>query len=73
MYSIHGSIRGKKLPLVYSLLPNKEQETYEELFTIVKQHVERKPKFITIDFEKAAENEFGIIFPQCDIWLFLPF
>ena len=56
------------MPLVHLLLPTKEQETYEELFTIVKQHVERKPKFITIDFEKAAENAFGIIFPQCDIF-----
>ncbi|CAF1552573.1 unnamed protein product [Rotaria sp. Silwood1] len=67
MYSIHGSIRGKNLPLVYSLLPNKNQETYEEVFTIVKQHIERKPKYITIDFEKAAENAFGVIYPQCDI------
>ncbi|CAF3759513.1 unnamed protein product [Rotaria sordida] len=39
MYSIHGSIRGKKLPLLYSLLPNKDQKTYEELFRIVAQHV----------------------------------
>ncbi|CAF0792846.1 unnamed protein product [Rotaria sordida] len=38
MYSIHGSIRGKKLPLLYSLLPNKDQKTYEELFRIVAQH-----------------------------------
>jgi hypothetical protein len=33
MYSIHGSIREKRLPLVYSLLPdNTKEETYEELF-----------------------------------------
>ncbi|CAF4830685.1 unnamed protein product, partial [Rotaria sp. Silwood2] len=48
-------------------LPNKNQETYEELFTIVKQHIERKPKYLTIDFEKAAENAFGVIYPQWDI------
>ena len=68
MYSIHGSVRGKKLPLVHSLSPNKNQETYEELFRIVKQHVERKPKCITIDFEKAAENAFGALYPKCDIF-----
>ena len=68
MYSIHSSVRGKKLPLVYSLLPNKNQETYAELFGIVKQHVERKPKYITIDFEKAAENAFGDLYPECDIF-----
>ncbi|CAF1466004.1 unnamed protein product, partial [Rotaria sordida] len=68
MYSVHGSIRGKSLPLVYSLLPNKDQETYEELFKIVKQHVTRKPKYISVDFEKAAENAFGVIYPQCEIF-----
>ncbi|CAF3293474.1 unnamed protein product, partial [Rotaria sp. Silwood2] len=43
-------------------------KTYEELFTIVKQHVEHKLKYVTIDFEKAAENAFSVIFPQCDIF-----
>ena len=63
MYSIHGVLREKTLPLLYSLLPNKKQETYEKLFRIVQQHVQRKPTFITIDFEKAAENAFAIVFP----------
>ncbi|CAF1153140.1 unnamed protein product [Rotaria sordida] len=67
MYSIHGSIRGKKLPLLYSLLPNKDKKTYEELFRIVAQHVRRKPDYITIDFEKAAENAFNVIYPECEI------
>ena len=67
MYSIHGLIRGKTLPLLYSLLPNKNQRTYEELFRIVEQHVQRKPTFITIDFEKAAENAFTTVFSQCEI------
>ncbi|CAF4536466.1 unnamed protein product, partial [Rotaria sp. Silwood2] len=68
MYSIHGSIRGKSLPLVYSLLPNKDEKAYEELFKIVKQHVTRKPKYLSIDFEKAAENSFGVIYPECEIF-----
>jgi hypothetical protein len=38
MYSIHGLIRGKTLPLLYSLLPNKNRGIYEELFRIVEQH-----------------------------------
>ncbi|CAM2725597.1 unnamed protein product [Rotaria socialis] len=66
MYAIHGSIRWEKLALVYSFLPNKKQETYEELFTIVKQHIESKPRHITIAFEKAAENLYVVIFHQCD-------
>ena len=40
MYSIHGLFHGKTLSLLYSLLPNKKQETYEELFRIVQQHVQ---------------------------------
>ena len=68
MYSIHGLFHGKTFPLVYSLLPNKKQETYEESFRIVQQHVQRKPKFITIDFDKAAGNAFAVVFPQSKIF-----
>ena len=68
MYSIHGLFHGKTFSLLYPLLPNKKQETYEELFRIVQQHVQRKPKFITIDFEKTAENAFAVVFPQSKIF-----
>jgi hypothetical protein len=67
MYSIHGLIRGKTLPLVYALLPNKNQQTYETLFRTVGQHIQNKPTFITIDFEKAAENAFATLFSPCEI------
>ena len=67
MYSIHGFLHGKTLSLLYSLLPNNKQETYEKLFHIVQQHVQRKPTFITMDFEKAAEKTFAIVFPQSKI------
>ena len=67
MYSIRDLLRGKTLPLLYSLLPNKKQEAYEKLFRVVQQHVQRKPTFITIDFEKAAENAFATVFPQSKI------
>ena len=67
MYSIHGLRLGKILPLLYSLLSNKNQETCEKLFRIVQQHVQRKPTFITIDFEKAAENALTMAFSQSKI------
>ncbi|CAF1420378.1 unnamed protein product [Adineta steineri] len=66
--SVHGSIRGKSLPLVYALLPNKDQPIYEQLFKIIAQHVTRKPKYISIDFEKAAGNAFAVIYPNCEIF-----
>ncbi|CAF4155912.1 unnamed protein product, partial [Rotaria sordida] len=65
MYTVHGLIDGKTLPLVFSLLPNKKQESYETLFRIIQQHVQRMPCYITTDFEKGAENAFGVIYPQC--------
>ena len=64
MYSIHGLIRGEKLPLVYSHLPNKKQATDEELFRII----ERKLKYATTEFEKGAANVFSVVFPQCDVF-----
>jgi hypothetical protein len=67
MYTVHGLIDGKTLPLFFSLLPNKKQESYETLFRIIKQHVQRVPCYITIDFEKGAENAFGVIYPQCQV------
>ena len=67
MYSIHGSVGGKSVPLVYALLPNKKQTSYEELFRVVDQHVSNKPTHITIDFEKGAENALALVFPSCQI------
>ncbi|CAF1542487.1 unnamed protein product, partial [Rotaria sp. Silwood1] len=67
-YSIHGLIRGKTLPLIYSLLPNKKEETYETLFRVVQQHVQRVPRYITIDFEKGAENASAVVYPQSQIF-----
>ena len=67
MYSIHGLVRGKTLPLVYGLVANKEQRTYEEYFRTVAQHIQNKPLFITIDFDKGAQNAFAAVFAQCEI------
>ena len=51
MYLIHGTVHGKTIPLVYALLRNKQQSSYEELFRIVDQNISNKPTHITIDFE----------------------
>ncbi|CAF5128369.1 unnamed protein product, partial [Rotaria sp. Silwood1] len=40
---------------------------YETLFRVVQQHVQRVPRYITIDFEKGAENAFAIVYPQSQI------
>ncbi|CAF4496803.1 unnamed protein product, partial [Didymodactylos carnosus] len=56
LYTIHGYIRGKTVPLVFCILPNKTQATYEEVFTEINTHLENLPHHINLDFEKAAEN-----------------
>ncbi|CAF4541237.1 unnamed protein product, partial [Didymodactylos carnosus] len=56
LYTIHGFIRGRSVPLVYALLPGKSEAVYGELFNVLVQNVSKHPKSITIDFEKAVEN-----------------
>lgn len=54
------------LPVVYALLPNKMQETYERLLGVVKDARDgMDPANITIDFEKAVINAIEICFPEC--------
>ncbi|CAF0913032.1 unnamed protein product [Didymodactylos carnosus] len=56
LYTIHGFIRGRSVPLVYALLPGKSEAVYGELFNVLVQNVNKHPKSITIDFERAVEN-----------------
>ena len=49
-------MNGKNLPMVYALLPNKQETTYNIFFSIIKEEILTDPKSITTDFEKAALN-----------------
>ena len=52
VYTIHGVIENAVIPLVYALLPNKTQDTYEKLFGCLEQF----GKKVVIDFEAAVRN-----------------
>lgn len=74
IYTILGSIGSgaamRYLPLVYTLLPNKSEDTYtralEELTKIAeKNHVDLDPEVAMTDFERAAINAIGAVFPDC--------
>ena len=52
VYTIHGTVEGYHIPLVYALLPDKKEETYQKLFNLLPQGCKR----ITIDFEVAVRN-----------------
>ena len=52
VYTIHGLIENAVIPLVYALLPNKTQDTYEKLFGCLEQF----GKNVVLDFEAAVCN-----------------
>ncbi|CAF1149113.1 unnamed protein product, partial [Didymodactylos carnosus] len=56
LYTIHGFMRGRSVPLVYALLPGKSEAVYGELFNVLLQNVSKHPKLITVDSEKAVEH-----------------
>ena len=53
IYTIHASIEGCLIPIVYALLPDKKESTYCRLLSILKVD---SPKRVTIDFEVAVRN-----------------
>lgn len=68
LYTIHAFIENKMFPLVYALLPNKSQRTYERFLDIVKHRSETiqcriSPDYIFTDFERAAQNALNLTFP----------
>lgn len=72
MYTMHGEVGGHVFPLVYSLTVRRTQESYERIFTHLRQHAiqlgkELKPERFVVDFELAAINSVKSIFPQTAI------
>ena len=63
LYTIHVKISTNKnptiKPLVYALMSNKTESSYESLFNFIKHSAERRghpiaPKYIITDFERSA-------------------
>lgn len=67
LYTIHIIINNKDLPMLYALLPNKKQKTYVALFKMIKKYINKNPKSINIDFEKAVMNSVRKVF-DCKIY-----
>ena len=58
LWVIHGLYRGRVLPFVFCLLPDKQQQTYGRAIALVIANLPTRPTTIIIDFEKAVENSF---------------
>lgn len=68
IYTVHGLTAAGITPLIYCLLPNKLQFTYERLFTILKESIpDINPHIFQTDFEIAAMNAAQSAFPSANI------
>ena len=56
-------LNGKNLPVVYALLCNKKEETYNKLFNMLNHYVTNQPNNILTDFEKAVLNALRLAYP----------
>ena len=67
LYVLHGPIGECTIPLVYAFLETKDQETYNELFTVIQRESLRRnhlfmPPVIHIDFELAVINAYRALY-----------
>jgi len=72
LYCIHGEIQGQVFPLVYCLMPNRKEETYVSFFRYIQNTASDlgyrlEPDTFQIDFEVAAHNAVGRVFPNSNI------
>ncbi|XP_055306982.1 uncharacterized protein LOC129571240 [Sitodiplosis mosellana] len=67
-YTIHGRYKGWHVPLVYMLLTNKKQETYEDALKVLCElEPTLNPTDFMIDFEMGAINAIRANFPESEI------
>ncbi len=68
LYTIHADCMGQCHPLIYALLPNKQERSYDLLLDEVKNLIPRaNPQSVSTDFEKAAINSFESRFPNVQV------
>lgn len=68
IYTIHGLYNKKIVPLVYVLLPNKNQDTYRQMLQVLKRLEPRlNPESFMMDLEMAMANAATLEFPDVDI------
>ncbi|CAH0760653.1 unnamed protein product, partial [Diatraea saccharalis] len=71
-YVLHLDINSTKMctnivPVIYTLLPNKSQETYTRLYNILKQKLGIIIKTFKCDYEMAQINAVKSVFPEAEI------
>ena len=69
MYNFSANIKGKVLPIMYTLLPYKKESIYFKLFKMFKDIPNFSPKEITVDFELGVINALLKVWPAIIIFL----
>ena len=72
LYTLHASVDGTMFLLVYALLPNKSETTYDSFFSLLKGAVTDRqsvlaPEYWMLDFEVAARNSVENNFPETSL------
>ena len=70
LFTIHIIKNNKNLPMVYALLPNKEEETYCKVLNEIKKHIGEgtQPLTVTSDYELAIMNAVEKTFRSTEIF-----
>ena len=55
------------VPVIFSLLPNKQEKTSVRLFSLLKTKLNFNPRVFKLDFETATINAIKIVFPKTEI------
>ncbi|XP_062612625.1 uncharacterized protein LOC134274356, partial [Saccostrea cucullata] len=72
LYTLHANVNGTMFPLVFGLLPNKSEATYNRFLVLLKDAVSDRQSVLTpenwlLDFEIAARNAVHGNFPRTSI------
>jgi len=73
LYILHGLVNDEGMALLWALLPGKNTDTYNEMFSALRQALEnslgdvRKPKTFLVDFEQAAIQSIRSVFPEARV------
>ena len=68
LFTLHIQDNGISVPRLFALLPNKTEDTYNKLFTKLKELVDNvEPDTVMVDFEKAVINSILNTFRNSDV------
>ena len=66
LFTILINVDNHSFPRVFALLPNKTEECYKRLYSIVKELIAEEPLTVISDYEKASINALTSVFPMVE-------